>query len=255
MNNAAREKRMKDLIRNNRLREEELIRQHNKRIAEINRNAQKRQIEIIRDTQRRKQEILRKNLEREKREEERMRENLNRQRQRQNIILSNILQINNNNNNINRIQRRSVDTGQRNRQMLANILRAENLRNNNNIRNNINMRQSDQDIINEYAENLIRNINNMNINNNESGNENHNIQRIRHNDRKKVEELLQETEITEQILNKLDNKQCLICLDNYEIGEKISYLPCFHFFHFLCIKSWVQRSDKCPLCKNVIKIE
>ena len=121
------------------------------------------------------------------------------------------------------------------------------------------MRQSDQDIINDindFTDNIIRNIDNINLNNNNNEEENNNIrQRINKSNKKKVEELLQETEVTEQILNKLDNKQCLICLDNYIKGEKISYLPCFHFFHFLCIKSWVQRSDKCPLCKNIIKIE
>ena len=75
-----------------------------------------------------------------------------------------------------------------------------------------------------------------------------------HNNGKLIE-LLEEVEMTEEILNKIKTKECNICLDEYKIGEKICYLPCFHFFHNICIKKWVEKSKKCPLCNIEIKFE
>ena len=75
------------------------------------------------------------------------------------------------------------------------------------------------------------------------------------NNNKNISGLLEDIEITEQILNKDDSKSCTICLEDYDIGEKICYLPCFHYFHSECIKDWTKKSDKCPVCKMVIKFE
>ena len=165
--------------------------------------------------------------------------------------------------NSNYSRQRGNQNNNNNDRLIANIIRANNIRRNNNLNRNGPYGQSDEDIINNFVSNLIRNIPVQNItnnNNNRNNNNDRNNERVRVNDEsnkdnKKIEELLQETELTEQIINKLDNKQCLICLDNYLVGEKISYLPCFHMFHYLCIKSWVARSNKCPLCKNIIKFE
>ena len=68
-------------------------------------------------------------------------------------------------------------------------------------------------------------------------------------------ELLQDMKLTKEILEKIENKQCLICLENYIVEENLCYLPCFHLFHSDCIKAWIKKSNKCPLCKNIIKFE
>lgn len=83
----------------------------------------------------------------------------------------------------------------------------------------------------------------------------HNFNRQRLDKNEKLIESLEEVEITEEILSKIKTKECNICLDEYKVGDKISYLPCFHFFHYICIKKWIEKSKKCPLCNNVIKFE
>ena len=82
-----------------------------------------------------------------------------------------------------------------------------------------------------------------------------NIGSLRSNKNKKLIESLEEVEITGEILNKFKIKECNICLDEYKVGDKISYLPCFHYFHYICIKEWIKKSKQCPLCKNEIKFE
>jgi hypothetical protein len=42
---------------------------------------------------------------------------------------------------------------------------------------------------------------------------------------------------------------CTICLDDYEVGDKLRCLPCKHAFHANCIAKWlIERSATCPLC-------
>ena len=47
---------------------------------------------------------------------------------------------------------------------------------------------------------------------------------------------------------------CRICLQPYEVGEMIRWLPCTHRFHQRCIDHWLLRTQRaqqrsCPLCK------
>lgn len=48
---------------------------------------------------------------------------------------------------------------------------------------------------------------------------------------------------------------CVICLDT--ISERAVTVPCNHYaFDFICIASWVQEQDRCPLCKaQIVAIE
>lgn len=41
---------------------------------------------------------------------------------------------------------------------------------------------------------------------------------------------------------------CMICMQDYELGQVTKYLKCNHFFHSNCIRTWLNaNSTKCPL--------
>ena len=46
-----------------------------------------------------------------------------------------------------------------------------------------------------------------------------------------------------------ENKICIICQCNYEIGEEYIIVPCLHRFHKDCVSQWFDRKDTCPVCK------
>jgi len=48
------------------------------------------------------------------------------------------------------------------------------------------------------------------------------------------------------------DKSCRICLEYYEDGEELRFLPCFHKYHKDCVDRWFQMSSKCPVCKTSI---
>jgi hypothetical protein len=43
---------------------------------------------------------------------------------------------------------------------------------------------------------------------------------------------------------------CRICLEEYEEGDMLRGLSCFHNFHQACIDQWLNVSKKCPVCKH-----
>merc|ERR1711871_453862 len=49
---------------------------------------------------------------------------------------------------------------------------------------------------------------------------------------------------------KLDS--CVICLDDFAIGDKIKTLPCKHYYHAECIDRWMSGHKLCPLCNSDI---
>lgn len=44
--------------------------------------------------------------------------------------------------------------------------------------------------------------------------------------------------------------ECALCLEEYELGEKVLTLPCKHFFHEDCVRPWFAKSLLCPLCQQ-----
>ena len=51
-----------------------------------------------------------------------------------------------------------------------------------------------------------------------------------------------------------NNNNCVICLYEFQIGDRISALPCLHIFHHDCIKNWLRNELSCPVCKLEITL-
>ncbi|XP_063791648.1 RING finger protein 44-like [Pseudophryne corroboree] len=45
-------------------------------------------------------------------------------------------------------------------------------------------------------------------------------------------------------------QSCVICLMQYQDGERVSVLPCSHKYHPRCISQWVATNSSCPLCRR-----
>jgi Ring finger domain len=55
----------------------------------------------------------------------------------------------------------------------------------------------------------------------------------------------------DDVLQTTEFDVCSICLDEYEVGDKLRVLPCHHAFHSKCVGKWLsERSAVCPLCKE-----
>lgn len=49
----------------------------------------------------------------------------------------------------------------------------------------------------------------------------------------------------------LEDKQCAICLGDYQMNEKLQRLAvCGHSFHFDCIDKWLSNKTTCPICRT-----
>lgn len=43
-------------------------------------------------------------------------------------------------------------------------------------------------------------------------------------------------------------------MTEYEEGETVKTLPCFHKYHKECIKEWFTRQNFCPFCRMEVKL-
>jgi hypothetical protein len=52
--------------------------------------------------------------------------------------------------------------------------------------------------------------------------------------------------------NEIDCIQCIICAEKIKLNVNIIILNCpgKHKFHEICIKEWLRKSDRCPICRN-----
>ncbi|KAB2047896.1 hypothetical protein ES319_A13G077700v1, partial [Gossypium barbadense] len=46
-----------------------------------------------------------------------------------------------------------------------------------------------------------------------------------------------------------DEEDCMICLEELEVGFDASRMPCSHTFHGDCIEKWLRQSHYCPICR------
>ena len=61
--------------------------------------------------------------------------------------------------------------------------------------------------------------------------------------------------VKEQKKSTDNNNKCVICLSEFQVGEKESTLPCLHIFHSECIEKWISEKKWCPVCKFDISLQ
>lgn len=63
---------------------------------------------------------------------------------------------------------------------------------------------------------------------------------------------LPKKKVDKSMLGSDDKAECSICMESVEVGTEVTVLPCQHWFHFECIKSWLSEHDTCPHCRKPI---
>lgn len=46
--------------------------------------------------------------------------------------------------------------------------------------------------------------------------------------------------------------ECSICMDEVDVGDEVTELPCHHWFHQQCVGMWLGEHDTCPHCRKGI---
>lgn len=47
-----------------------------------------------------------------------------------------------------------------------------------------------------------------------------------------------------------EERNCMVCLEAFHVGEDLCILPCLHRYHKNCIDLWLARDRRCPVCKH-----
>jgi len=81
------------------------------------------------------------------------------------------------------------------------------------------------------------------------------LQKLKENQKKDEKETIS---ISFRIVAKSDDDRntCIICRDQFEIGDKVMRLPsCFHTFHSECLLKWLENHNTCPTCRRELPLE
>ena len=45
------------------------------------------------------------------------------------------------------------------------------------------------------------------------------------------------------------SQSCTICMEEFQPGDRVRILPCFHQYHVACVDEWLHQHSDCPICK------
>ncbi|EXJ65742.1 uncharacterized protein A1O5_11270 [Cladophialophora psammophila CBS 110553] len=63
---------------------------------------------------------------------------------------------------------------------------------------------------------------------------------------------LNKKKMDREMLGEEGKAECSICMDDVELGNEVTVLPCNHWFHGDCVTAWLKEHDTCPHCRKPI---
>mmetsp|Transcript_98138 Transcript_98138/g.275991 ORF Transcript_98138/g.275991 Transcript_98138/m.275991 type:complete len:155 (+) Transcript_98138:610-1074(+) len=49
-----------------------------------------------------------------------------------------------------------------------------------------------------------------------------------------------------------EDQSCQVCMEDFEEGDELRTLPCFHLFHAKCVDQWLKVNSICPTCRHKV---
>ncbi|PSR83674.1 hypothetical protein BD289DRAFT_336788, partial [Coniella lustricola] len=66
-------------------------------------------------------------------------------------------------------------------------------------------------------------------------------------------ESLEKKKLDQEMLGDSTKAECTICIDEMNIGDEVTVLPCKHWFHGECVVLWLKEHNTCPICRASIE--
>lgn len=63
---------------------------------------------------------------------------------------------------------------------------------------------------------------------------------------------LPKKKVSVEMLGPDGRAECSICMDEVNVGDEVTELPCHHWFHQQCVGMWLGEHDTCPHCRKGI---
>lgn len=63
---------------------------------------------------------------------------------------------------------------------------------------------------------------------------------------------LPKVKVEEKMMGSDGKAECSVCMENVEVGDEVTMLPCKHWFHEECVGAWLKEHNTCPHCRQGI---
>lgn len=64
---------------------------------------------------------------------------------------------------------------------------------------------------------------------------------------------LQKKTLDQEMMGDSGKAECTICIDEINLGDEVTVLPCKHWFHGECVVLWLKEHNTCPICRTPIE--